>query len=91
MQEIQLLNDKLELLLKKYAVLQTENKRLKDVISDQTKNIENLNGKLSELEQNIVAVQIGNSLPASDEKLKMRTQLDTIIAEIDKILVTLND
>ena len=91
MQELQLLNTKLDLLLKKYAALQSENKRLKQTITQQTKSIENLNSKLSELEQNMVAVQMGRSLLNDEEKIKMRKQLDNVIGEIDKILNTLND
>lgn len=91
MQELQLLNTKLDLLLKKYAALQSENKRLKQTITQQTKSIEDLNSKLSELEQNMVAVQMGRSLLNDEEKIKMRKQLDNVIGEIDKILNTLND
>ena len=91
MHEIQLLNDKLDLLLKKYGVLQAENKRLKETIATQTQNIETLNFKLQELEHNMVAVHIGKSALTEDEKVKMRRQIDTVIGEIDKILTNLND
>ena len=91
MQELQLLNDKLDVLLKKYITLQAENKRLKDTIDKQTESIQGLTGKLSDLEQNMVAVQIGNSVLSDEERIKMRKQLDSVIGEIDKILTTLND
>ena len=91
MQELQLLNDKLDVLLKKYITLQAENKRLKDTIDKQTESIQGLTGKLSDLEQNMVAVQIGNSVLSDEERIKMRKQLDNVIGEIDKILTTLND
>ena len=91
MQELQLLNDKLDVLLKKYITLQAENKRLKDTIDKQTESIQGLTGKLSDLEQNMVAVQIGKSVLSDEERIKMRKQLDIVIGEIDKILTTLND
>lgn len=91
MQELQLLNDKLDVLLKKYITLQAENKRLKDTIDKQTESIQGLTGKLSDLEQNMVAVQIGKSVLSDEERIKMRKQLDSVIGEIDKILTTLND
>jgi hypothetical protein len=91
MHEIQLLGDKLDLLLKKYGILQAENKRLKETVAIQTQSIETLNFKLQELEQDMVAVQIGKSVLTDDEKVKMRKQIDTVIGEIDKILTSLND
>ncbi len=90
MYELQLLNNRLDVLLKKYAALQAENRRLKQTVSDQTKTIASLNVKLTDLEQSVVAVQIGRSV-SSDEKLRVRKQLDTVIKEIDKILANLND
>lgn len=91
MQELQLLNEKLDLLLKKYTALQVENKRLKDTVSQQLKSIEMLNGKLSSLEDNMQATQIGKAVVNTDEKTGVRKQIDNVISEIDKILNTLND
>ncbi|HRO43764.1 MAG TPA: hypothetical protein PL009_13080 [Flavipsychrobacter sp.] len=90
MHELQLLNTRLDVLLKKYALLHSENKKLRITIAEQTKNMATLNVKLSDLEQNMIAVQIGRSV-SYDEKQKMRRQLDTVIGEIDKILAKLND
>jgi predicted nucleic acid-binding Zn-ribbon protein len=91
MQELELLNNKLDLLLKKYAALQAENKSLKKTVSDQLKSIEKLNHKLASVEENMAAAQMGQSLGDNKDKDAMRKQLDTVIAEIDKILTTLND
>jgi uncharacterized coiled-coil protein SlyX len=91
MQELQLLNDKLDMLLKKYAAAQTENKRLKETVAEQTRTIEELNSKLSDLEQNLTAVQVSRSAVTGEEKNKMKLQLDNVIGEIDKILTTLDD
>jgi len=91
MQELQLLNEKLDLLLKKYTALQAENARLKDTVSKQLKSIEGLNSKLSSLEENIGSAQIGKAVISNDEKNGVRKQIDNVIGEIDKILNTLND
>ena len=91
MQELQTLNDKLDVLLKKYITLQAENKRLKDTVAKQAESLAGMNGKLADLEQNMVAVQIGKSVLSEEERQNMRKQLDNVIGEIDKILTTLND
>lgn len=90
MYELQLLNTRLDALLKKYAALQAENQQLKAVVAEQTKKIATLNIKLSDVEQNMMTIQMGRSV-SSDEKTKMRRQIDTVIGEIDKILSALND
>jgi len=91
MQELQLLNEKLDLLLKKYTALQAENSRLKETVSKQLKSIEGLNSKLSSLEENIGSAQIGKAVISNEEKNGVRKQIDNVIGEIDKILNTLND
>lgn len=91
MQELQVLNDKLDLLLKKYAALQAENKRLKSTMAYQLQSIESLNDKLTSLEQDMLTIQVGRAVVNSNEKDDMRKQLDNIIGEIDKILHALND
>jgi hypothetical protein len=91
MQELEQLNNKLDLLLKKYAAVQAENKSLKKTVSEQLKSIEKLNTKIVSIEENMAAAQMGQSLNDNRDKDAMRKQLDTVIAEIDKILITLND
>ena len=91
MEQIQLLNDKLDVLLKKYTSLQAENKRLKDTIHQQLQSIEQLNSKLHSVEQNLSDMQMGKTVSGGDEKQNMRRQLDNVIKEIDKILNTIDD
>jgi hypothetical protein len=91
MQELELLNDKLDNLLKKYSGLQAENTRLKQTITQQTRSIEALNEKLSTLEQDIMLSNINKVGLSDEEKEGMKKQLDNVIGEIDKILSTLND
>jgi hypothetical protein len=91
MQALDQLNKKLDMLLKKYAALEAENKRLKDSLAVQNKSVDSLTRKLSSLEHGMVSVHLGNTFDNAEEKDHMRRQLDTVIAEIDKILNTLND
>jgi hypothetical protein len=91
MQELSLLNDKLDALLKKYALLQAENNRLRTTVADQKKEIETLSGKLTLLEENLMAAQMSTSLLNETDKEVVKKQLDTVLGEIDKLLATLND
>lgn len=91
MQALETLNKKLDTLLKKYSALESENKRLKDTIAKQIKEEEKLNKKLASLEHGMVSVHLGKAVVNDDEQENMRKQLDNVIAEIDKILNTLND
>ncbi len=91
MEALDLLNHKLNMLLKKYAALEAENKRLRATISGHEKSVESLTKKLASLEHGMVSVHLGNAVEDEDEKENMRNQLDNVIADIDKILNTLND
>ena len=68
MQELQLLHSKLETLLKKYNVLKAENERLKGVIAEQSEAMEKLDKKMSGLEEDIVAMQMGKTMLQGNEK-----------------------
>jgi predicted nuclease with TOPRIM domain len=91
MQELQKLGEKLDLLLKKYGELQAENTRLKKTVSDQLKEMEQLNKKFASLEDNMASVQLGKSVLTVNDKIAVTRQIDTVIGDIDKILATLND
>ena len=91
MEALDQLNKKLDMLLKKYAALETEHKRLRETIATQNKSMETLSKKLSSLEDGMVSVHLGTTVDGHEEKENMRRQLDQVIAEIDKILNTLND
>lgn len=91
MEALDVLNKKLDTLLKKYVSLEAENKRLKETIAKEIKTTEKLTKKLASMEQNMVSVHIGKATGNADELDDMRSQLDNVIGEIDKILNTLND
>ena len=91
MESLHLLNSKLDILLKKYAALQADNVRLRATIDGQNKVIQRLNKKVSSLDQGMVSVHLGKAGIDPEDKEHMHRQLDTVIAEIDKILNNLND
>ena len=91
METIQLLNDKLDKLIKKYTALNADNKRLRSTIDGQNKVIQRLNKRVASLDNGMVSVQLGKAQVSDEEKENMSRQLDGVIAEIDKILNTLND
>lgn len=90
MQELDILNGKLELLLKKYAALQAENKSLQQTVAKNQKTVEQQQKQLAALEEKMLNTHI-NVVLNDDEKDAMRKQLDNVIGEIDKILTTIND
>lgn len=91
MQSLSLLNEKLDVLLKKYTQLQAENNRLQGTIAEQKQHIETLSGKLTLAEQNLMAAQMSTSVLEGNDKEIFKKQLDTVLGEIDKLLATLND
>ena len=91
MQELEKLNDKIEKLLKKHADAKTDNQHLKELVSAQAKQIESLVVQLAQHEQQTMATGIGSAVHDDKERGVMRKQLDTVLADIDKILATLND
>lgn len=91
MESLSLLNEKLDVLLKKYTLLQAENNRLHITVADQKKQIDTLSGKLTMLEENLMASQMSSSVLNDNDKEVVKKQLDTVLGEIDKLLATLND
>ena len=91
MEALDLLNTRLDTLIKKYAAVQADNVRLRATIDGQNKVIQKLNKKVTSLDNGMVSVQLGNTNITSEDKEHMARQLDNVIGEIDKILNTLND
>jgi uncharacterized coiled-coil protein SlyX len=84
------LNERIDLLLR-YTAMQAENDRLQDLLAGQTAEITKLNATLALMEEKMLAMQIGQGVTGDKEKEKLRHQLDKLIAEIDHLLISLND
>ncbi len=85
------LNERIDLLLRKYTAMQAENDRLRDLLAGQTAQITELNTTLGAMEEKMLAMQIGQGVTDDKEKEKLKGQLDKLIAEIDHLLISLND
>jgi len=85
------LNERIDLLLRKYTAMQAENDRLRDLLAGQTAEITKLNTALAAMEEKMLAMQIGQGVTDDKEKEKLKAQLDKLIAEIDHLLISLND
>ena len=91
MNSLELLKEKVGLLLKKHSALVAENAKLIKQIETQNNTIAGLKSDLAKVEQVGSNIDIEKAGVSVEEKDKMRKQLDSVIGEIDKILVTLND
>ncbi len=91
MQDLDVLNDKLELLLTKYAALKQERDHLQGTIVKQNKLIEELNNKLIVLEDNLEAKKTSAGIADEKDKKAMKKQIDALIGDVDKIMATLDD
>ena len=91
MEQLDLLNKKLDNLIKKFVGLKAENIRLRATIEGQNKVIQKLNKKVNTLDNSMVSVHLDKIGISGEEKEDMKRQLDGVISEIDKILNTLND
>ncbi len=90
MLELDTLHNKLDVLLKKHATLQAENKSLKETIARQSETINGLNEKAGKLEEDAQAAGLGKAMDDTD-KDAVKKQIDTLIGDIDKILTAIND
>src|SRR5690606_29123284 len=91
MQELELLQSKLLLLIKKHQALKKENQLLRKTIASQTETLTNLNQKFDTIEQHVLLEQMGKKLLTEEDKKAMKKQITHVIKEIDKLLVSLND
>jgi len=85
-----LLQEKLQLLIREYRQLQKENTRLqKDIAvlqSEQQKKAD----QLEQLEQKVAAVQLTGGSRDEAEKARLQKKIDTYLKEIDKCLALLH-
>ena len=85
------LNGKVNQLLKRYATLEAENKKLKATIEALSDKEKQMVTHIASLEDKMVSVNLSGTVADDSEKAEMRKQLDMLIGDIDRILNTLND
>ena len=91
MEALDIFSGKLELLLKKFATLEADNKRLRATIDGQNKVIQRLNLKVRELEGSMANLHLARIDIGEGGNEAVKQQLDAVITEIDKILAKLNE
>lgn len=91
MSNLTVLGEKIAQLLKKYTLLQTEHRKLRKQLGKAMQEQELLKEKIATLEHEALAMNIAKSLPEKKERIAALKQIDSVINEIDKILVKLND
>jgi cell division protein FtsB len=91
MASLDLLRDRLDLLLRQHAALKTENTKLRRSVDAKEEETAMLRKQLTGTEEQLLALQIGKTMPDAEARASSRRKLDAVIGEIDKILTTLND
>ena len=91
MQELTLLHTKLDKLLKKYTALQAEKEGLLATMRQQNENLQILNKKVADLEEQLTVPKTADALTGKEDKTAVRKQLNSLIGDIDKLLASLND
>ena len=90
-QAVELLEDKLHLVLERYKFLKEENEFLR---GDLTKLQQQLDAKqqlLQEKEINLDSLQVAKTIQGSDDTKKTTQKINTLIKEIDKCISQLSD
>jgi uncharacterized coiled-coil DUF342 family protein len=91
MEALESLKEKLGQLLKKHNATRAENKKLSARVAELTAENRELNRKITSMEKGLVSVRLNEPGMEDEGRDNMRRQLDTVIADIDKLLESLND
>ncbi len=91
MNAIGLLEEKVDALLKRHLALAAELKKTKRHLAKKETELQQLAQIVAEAESRLTGSSIAKSLPEKKERNAARKKIDAVIAEIDKILMNLND
>lgn len=91
MESTGLLREKLELLLRRHSILKKELSAAQMQLDRREAEMSALHARLHKCEEQNLALAISRSLPDADARAGARGRLDTVIAEIDKLLSTLHE
>ena len=92
-QEIQLrrIQDKLQQLLKQYAVLQKENSRMKEELQRDTKNTLVNQQYIDDLKQQVEVLKITSGNWDETDKKEFEKRINSYIKEIDRCITLLSE
>lgn len=91
MENLAILRERVDALLKRYAAVGQERDAIKKELAALKERYAELDAQLQQAESHLLAVQIGKVMPDEQSRAQSRRKLDAVIGEIDKILTTLND
>jgi regulator of replication initiation timing len=91
MEALETLKDNIGAILKKHAVLVLENQTLRATIAKQELEINSLKNALVKSEATVAEVQFSKPILTDTEKEKLKQYIDSVVSEIDKVLLTFND
>jgi len=90
-QQFNLINDKLQQLLKQHSRLQKDNERLKQELQ-QAKNAETVTQqKLEELQQQIMILKVSSGELSTKDKKDFEKKINQYVKEIDKCISFLSE
>ena len=91
--EVQLrrIQDKLQQLLKQYAVLQKENSRMKEVLQRDTKNTLVNQQHIDDLKQQVEVLKITSGNWDETDKKEFEKRINSYIKEIDRCITLLSE
>lgn len=89
-EQIKSIQDKLQLLLKREAVLQKENQRLKTELQQALADNDQKSGMLHTIQQQLDVLKMGSSTLSESERLVLNKRIDGYLKEIDQCLALLN-
>ena len=83
-------NEKLQLLLKRYDRLQKENRRMEEELTGIRKSMNEKSRYIEELEQRVEALKISKGNLTEEEKKATEKRIRHFLKEIDKCIAFLN-
>jgi septal ring factor EnvC (AmiA/AmiB activator) len=91
--EVQLkrIQDKLQQLLKQYAVLQKENSRMKELLQRDTKNSLVNQQHIDDLKQQVEVLKITSGNWEESDKKEFEKRINSYIKEIDRCITLLSE
>jgi len=89
-EHIKRLNEKLQLLLKKYQVLEKENEKLKHDLHQKVVNEKDMQEKAGLLQQQIEIAKLSAVRPDPETKQELEKRINTYIKEIDQCIAMLS-
>jgi len=88
---IKSVNEKLQLLLKKYSALKKENENLKDLLKKSNQNEEEYKSVLHDLDQKVNILKAASGQMNENDKRAFEKKINQYIKEIDKCIGLLSD